>query len=136
MREQYAFWSAAAITGMIALVWAVSLQYQFDAPTGSEELITEEHQGAFADFMGEAKDNLGNVFSAFETVPEPAAGGAETNVERAPLETDARAEYGNAREPFGPAPRASSSRFDSEPSAAPASSAPRTVLIATSTEPR
>jgi hypothetical protein len=75
IRQQYAFWSAAAVTAVIALVWTVSLPSRFE--DAGAPVADEAYTGAFARFIGEAKENVANVFSAHQphepTPEEPTA---------------------------------------------------------------
>lgn len=72
-KDQIAFIGASMITGCIALVWLVSLQAQevVTLPTESIETI-EESRGAFAQFFGAARQQLGAVFTVAEEVGEAA----------------------------------------------------------------
>lgn len=75
VRQQYAFWSAAAVTAVIALVWTISLPSRFE--DASAPAADTAYTGAFARFIGEAKENFANVFSAQQpqepTPTEPSA---------------------------------------------------------------
>lgn len=73
MREQYAFWSAIGITGVIALFWVVSLQYQLGDAMLPEDIVQEDQRGAFAQFLGEARTRAAAVFGAFNANEETAA---------------------------------------------------------------
>lgn len=85
MRERYAFWAAAAVTGVLALVWSVSLQYRLDDSFTSGEFVEGEHSGAFANFLGDARRNFANVISSVkEETPQPAAAPAATSTEEEP----------------------------------------------------
>lgn len=84
VREQYAFWSAAGITAAIAFVWIITLQYRLGDAMPSN-FVESEHQGAFAQFLGEARTRAAAVFGS---VREPS--GATT--------TDAQAATTSERE--------------------------------------
>ena len=86
VRQQYAFWYAAGITGMIALVWGVSLQYRFDESmfASADE---EAYSGAFSQFLSDAKENFANVFSAVSTSTPEHVSETATTTEASPTTT-------------------------------------------------
>lgn len=66
VRDQYAFFGALTVTGLIALVWFVSLPSHFaDVEVAGED--ERQAVGAFSRFLSDAKSNIAAVFS---TVPE------------------------------------------------------------------
>lgn len=91
IREQYAFWSAAGITALIALVWIVSLQYRLDGSFTSSTIVEGEQRGAFARFLGDARSRAAAVFGAVEdtettATTTDAAGSAATSTPRPAFE--------------------------------------------------
>lgn len=73
VRERYAFWYAAGATGVIALIWTLSLQYRLDDTFTEGEFAADEQVGAFANFFSDAKQNFANVISSAddaEPLPE------------------------------------------------------------------
>lgn len=59
LKEAYAFWAAFAITGIIAIIWAVSFSIDLSQTTGDEsggEKI--ETTSAISEFFGTIKNNF------------------------------------------------------------------------------
>lgn len=69
VKERYAFLGASTITASIALIWAVSIALTFDGvqPVNVE---TADTTGTFDAFFSEAKDNVANIITVFESEPE------------------------------------------------------------------
>lgn len=61
VRDQYAFWSAVAVTGLVVVVWLVSLPDRL-ATLSSEEAAKAEP--VFSGFLSEVKDGLSGLGSA------------------------------------------------------------------------
>ena len=65
VRDQYAFFSALAITAVIAGVWALSIPARFSETAISADGI-EEQTGAFSKYFGELKDGAANVIDSIK----------------------------------------------------------------------
>lgn len=113
-REQYAFWYAAGITGLIAIVWVVSLQYRFDDSFSGEEIAASEHKGAFAQFWTEAKSNFAAAFSAVGTTPDDGTPSVESENVGEGEAAASTSSNSNVRAPFTLTPRATSTSEQSE----------------------
>lgn len=61
-RRRFAFWSAAAITGLIALVWIISLSVRFGDTAASPKPQTP---GPFETFMGQVRRGFSSVGDSF-----------------------------------------------------------------------
>lgn len=132
VRTQYAFWYAAGITVVVALVWVVSLQYRFDAGTFAGEAVVErETRGAFSQFMGDIKQNFAAVFTSVATTTSEQAG---DGVATSTTTTTASSTAPDAQRGFTLTPRATTTA-----SSSPSESKARPVQIevrATSTAAR
>lgn len=64
VREMYAFWCAAGITGIIAAVWIVSLPFRFDGPIPTENITDSPQAGVFSQFISETKNSFTAIFSS------------------------------------------------------------------------
>jgi hypothetical protein len=76
VRVHVSFLAASAFTGLVALVWGVTLPARFDvAPTFATEEITETQEG-LGTFFSESRTNLGQVIGAMgaDEQPAPTAG--------------------------------------------------------------
>ena len=70
VRAQYAFFSALGITGVISLVWLVSLSVSLDMSPEIKESKSET-SGAFSQFYDGLKGNLANSISALNITEQP-----------------------------------------------------------------
>ncbi|MEX0917797.1 MAG: hypothetical protein WDZ93_01440 [Candidatus Paceibacterota bacterium] len=92
VRQQFAFWYAIGATSVIALVWGVSLQYRLADTLDTDSTVDDEYTGAFSQFLGDAKDNFANIFSAVgTTTPEEEANSATSTPTTTPFELTPRA---------------------------------------------
>lgn len=59
LRENYAFWGALLLTGLVAVVWLVSMPFRFsDVDVLVESEPREEYSGAMSNFFAGVKENL------------------------------------------------------------------------------
>lgn len=85
VKNQYAFFGAAAVVSLVAMIWLVSLPGHF-AAINVDNSPEKEAAGAFARFFGEAKANLGNVFSStFQSASSTATTSATSSVDAPPM---------------------------------------------------
>jgi len=63
-KDQLAFAGAALITGLIAVVWLVSLPQQLIVAPVKNTTVQEEPKGAFSQFFTGAKAQFANVLSS------------------------------------------------------------------------
>jgi hypothetical protein len=87
VRAMYAFWFAAVVTGMLALIWIVTIPAKLDRIANAEN---EEAQptGNFSNVMQSLRANVSDAVESFQTVKEEiAATPTDTNVSNpAPLD--------------------------------------------------
>lgn len=65
VRNSYAFFGAATITAIIALIWLISVHTRL---TNSGEVISvdDKTQGVFSEFFGQVKSNAANTLDGFK----------------------------------------------------------------------
>lgn len=106
VRELYAFWLAAGITGVIAIVWLISLQYQFDTEALSADGADQNVSvGAFSQFVREAKTSFFSFFNATSSIETEENSDNETG-QKVPIQDDTSVNSSdNARTGFFLEPR-------------------------------
>ena len=66
VKQNYAFWGALLVTGVVAVVWVFSLSIRFEEVDvyTVESSNNPDSSGAFSQFWGELKDKAGSVWTA------------------------------------------------------------------------
>lgn len=72
VRQQYAFWGAVGITGVIATFWLMSLPAHFAQLSGGQSEEFEKQRGAFGKFWDDAKGTVAAVMEARKNVDDVA----------------------------------------------------------------
>ncbi len=91
IKDQYAFYGATAITGIIAIIWAISVPAGFEKNNESQDMVDENNRPAFSTFFGQMKDQFAGLRTSLDELAsstEEFVADQEQEVDAAPTSSE------------------------------------------------